>query len=262
MKIAGLEPLTLQDYPGELAAVIFTAGCNLRCPYCHNPELVAQEEDDAKLFSSKEILAFLEKRSPYLDAVVISGGEPLINKGLISYLKKIKDLGYKIRIDTNGTRPEVLDELLSEKLLDMVGWDYKLPLNRYPEFLPGHKSSAGATRAKGKKIIAALKQTGEILSNSEIEVEIRTTAVPELITSSDIAKISQEIAEFTSSDNNQCKRERVFPSSYVIQGFRNERVLSQSFSSVSPYSLNQLQEFKAIATKYINSDTVKIRKNL
>ena len=263
MKIAGLEPLTLQDYPGEIAAVIFTAGCNLRCPYCHNPELVRTGSElssernmnqknymnqETDLFPEKEILDFLKDRQQYLDAVVISGGEPLIQPDLVDFSGQIKELGYKIRLDTNGTLPLTLQQLLDQELLDMVGWDYKLPHKRYQELT--------VNQQQNQKITVKIFQTGELLSQSGIPLEIRTTAVPGLLTAEDIEEIAREISEHKFSPEL---------TTYVIQGFRNQRVLDQSFSKITPYSLEKLQEFKKRAEKQLadnNITDVIIRKNI
>lgn len=260
MKIAGLEPLTLQDYPGEIAAVFFTTGCNLRCPYCHNPELVEACSD---IFSENEILDFLKDRQQYLDAIVISGGEPLTQPDLVDFAARAKKLGYKIRLDTNGTRPAVLQKLINQKLLDMVGWDYKLPRQRYQELLPVRdqdqhpdcNTSADSIKDKqageqAHKLPDKIFQTGQLLSRSAIPLEIRTTAVPGLVTAKDIKEIAREIAELNFKQDL----------TYAIQGFRNQQVLDQSLAKITPYSLKKLQEFQELAEKYL-ADVI-IRKNI
>jgi len=130
MKIAGLQKTTLIDYPGEVACTIFLFGCNFRCGFCHNPELVLKDTGEG--FSEENVLKFLKERKGKLDAVCISGGEPLMSLDF-DFVRKIKSLGYKIKIDTNGSYPERLKELIDEGLVDAVAMDIKASRERYPE---------------------------------------------------------------------------------------------------------------------------------
>ena len=131
MNIAGWQKVSLIDYPEKICSILFTQGCNFRCPYCHNPELVEPALFREPL-SEKEIFAFLEKRKGKIDAVSITGGEPTIQPDLVEFILPMKDIGYLIKLDTNGSRPDVLGKLISEKLLDYIAMDVKAPLNRYP----------------------------------------------------------------------------------------------------------------------------------
>ncbi len=240
VKFAGIQPTSLIDFPDQIATVLFTAGCNLRCPYCHNHELI--EAELKNYYSEADILEILEERQDFIDGVSITGGEPLLQPDLAGFIKKVKELDLLVKLDTNGMLPDRLQELVEAELLDLVAWDYKLPAGRYDEL--GGPGDADAAR---KRLI----QSGNILTEArdrgEIEVEVRTTVVPELISHQDIEIIARELAE------------RSFDR-YVIQNFRPEEVLVDYFSKISPFSREVLQEFKVLAEKYIGE--VKIRDNI
>ena len=129
MKIAGLQKLTLLDYPEHLACIVFTQGCNFNCGYCQNSELINFNSDD--LIDENEVLEFLKKRVGILSGVVISGGEPTIQKDLIDFIKKVKSLGYKVKLDTNGTNPEILKKLIDNELIDYIAMDIKHTFTKY-----------------------------------------------------------------------------------------------------------------------------------
>ena len=133
MILGGLQKLTLIDYPGHIAATVFTVGCNFRCPFCHNPELVISQFPISQfpIFWKKNFLNFLRKRRGKLEGVCITGGEPTIQPDIVEFIRKIKNLGYKVKLDTNGTRPDVLRLLYAEKLLDFVAMDIKNSLENY-----------------------------------------------------------------------------------------------------------------------------------
>jgi len=135
MRTAHVEPTSLIDYPGRVAAVLFTAGCNFRCPFCHNAELVLPEKVCAlRLLNLDEVLAFLAERRGFLDGLVVTGGEPTIQEDLASLLTEVKRLGLLVKLDTNGSRPLVFEDLLERELVDYVALDVKAPFERYPEF--------------------------------------------------------------------------------------------------------------------------------
>jgi pyruvate formate lyase activating enzyme len=180
MRIGGFLKSSLIEYPGMVSAVIFTQGCNFRCPYCHNPELVEKERFGRPL-PEAEILAFLEKRRGLLDAVVISGGEPTLQEDLSSFMQRIRNLGYLIKLDTNGTNPEIISELIRKGLVDYIAMDIKAPLEQYSE-----ASGVSCDRDRLKASLA-------ILSTAGIEVEFRTTVVENLHSEEDIIKISELI---------------------------------------------------------------------
>jgi len=130
MQISGLQKLTLIDYPGKLACTIFLFGCNFKCGFCHNPELVFTNGQKA-FYSEKDVLDFLDKRKKYLDGVCITGGEPLINPDLKDLLEKIKEKGFLIKVDTNGSNPELLKEIIEQKLIDYTAMDIKTDAESY-----------------------------------------------------------------------------------------------------------------------------------
>ena len=180
MKIGGLIKFTLIDYPGHVAAVVFTQGCNFRCRYCHNPELVYPHLLQESM-PKDDVLSFLRKRKGTLEGVVITGGEPTLHLGLIDFMAEIKALGYKIKLDTNGTKPEVLQEAIERQLVDFVAMDLKAPLEKYSlitgvEFDP--------------KII---QKSMDMIVASGLPYEFRTTYDKEVLTDKDIQAISDSV---------------------------------------------------------------------
>ncbi len=165
MRIAGLQKLTLLDYPGLLACTVFTCGCNFRCPFCHNASLVLPERRGEGL-AAEEVLDFLRGRQGLLDGVVLSGGEPLLQEDLPAFLRRIRELGFPVKLDTNGSFPERLEELLAEGLLAYVAMDVK----NAPALYAG---TAGLSRLE----IAKLERSRDLLLHGEIPYEFRTTVV-------------------------------------------------------------------------------------
>jgi pyruvate formate lyase activating enzyme len=137
LQIGGLQKLSLIDYPGTPAAIVFTQGCNMFCPYCHNPQLVFPDRFE-KTLNENEILYFLKKRQNLLKGVVITGGEPTLQNDLYNFIKKIKNLKFLVKLDTNGTSPETLQELIHEKLIDFIAMDIKAPAKKYKWFFKGN----------------------------------------------------------------------------------------------------------------------------
>ncbi len=177
MKIGGLLRFSLIDYPKKIAAVIFTQGCNFRCSYCHNPELVIPQQFKTPLPEGK-VLAFLEKRKNQLEGVVISGGEPTVQKDLLSFLQKIRLMGYAIKLDTNGSHPEVLQEAIDRKLVDCVAMDIKAPLEKY------------CLVTQSRDYAENIKKSIDVIITSSLPHEFRTTYVQSLLSSEDIPKMS------------------------------------------------------------------------
>lgn len=177
MIISGMQKLTLLDYPGKTAAIIFTYGCNFRCPFCHNALLVTGGCTDT--LSEEEVFAFLEKRKGILDAVCITGGEPTLQKDLKQFILKVRSLGYSVKLDTNGTAPDVLEELLAENLLDYVAMDIKNTPEKY-------SLTAGADVD-----INNILKSMEIIKNKAPDYEFRTTVTRELHTQADISAVAE-----------------------------------------------------------------------
>lgn len=180
MIIGGFQKMTVQDFPGKIACIIFTHGCNFRCPFCHNATLVTEESDQ---FTEDEILSYLIKRQGVLDGVCISGGEPLIHgEEIFSLMQKIKDLGYLIKLDTNGYLPNRLQQALDRGLVDYVAMDIKNCLDKYPQ-----------TAGLGSIDTESIKKSIDIIKESGIDYEFRTTVTKELHTPQDFVKIGELI---------------------------------------------------------------------
>lgn len=180
MLIKGFQKLTLLDFPGHTACTVFTGGCNLRCPFCHNALLVTGETDD--IISEEEIFRHLKKRRGVLDGVAVTGGEPLLQKDIESFLYEIKCEGYHVKLDTNGTFPDRLKDILALDLADYVAVDIKNSKEKYAETvgIPGFD-------------ISPVEKTVELLLNSKIDYEFRTTVVDGFHTTDDIIKIAEWI---------------------------------------------------------------------
>ncbi|MCK9328401.1 MAG: anaerobic ribonucleoside-triphosphate reductase activating protein [Candidatus Cloacimonetes bacterium] len=179
MVIGGLQKSSLIDYPGKVTCIIFTQGCNFACPWCHNGSLLNQSKES--LISEKTIFEFLNQRINLLDAVTITGGEPTIQKKLIPFLYKLRKLPFLIKLDTNGYNPKVLNEIVANKLVDYVAMDVKAPL---------HKYSLLTNTAVN---VTLIKESIQIIKQSGIDYEFRTTYVAGLLNENDLVTISQEI---------------------------------------------------------------------
>lgn len=179
----GLQKLTLLDFPGQVACTLFTRGCNMRCPFCHNALLVT-EAHKQKTYKNEEILAFLKKRVGILDGIAITGGEPTLMNGLREFIIEARALGYKIKLDTNGTRPEVLRSLLEERLVDYVAMDIKNSREKY-----------GVTVGFDKSYdLSPIDESISILMNGDVDFEFRTTVSKTFHTEEDILKIGEWLA--------------------------------------------------------------------
>jgi len=177
MRIKGLQKTTLIDYPDKVACTIFTFGCNFRCPYCHNPELVI--EDETKEIPQEEILKFLEERKDFFDGVCVTGGEPTFHRDLPELLKKIKRLDLAVKLDTNGTNPETVEQLIKNKLVDYIAMDIKAPLKKYEQVV------------KEKVDLEKIKRSVELTKNSGIDYEFRMTVPPETFYEKDFTEIGK-----------------------------------------------------------------------
>lgn len=179
MKIGGLEKITLIDYPGKVACMIYTIGCNFRCPYCHNPELV---DETADVLSEEKIFEFLHSRKSLIDGVVITGGEPTMHDDLLEFIQKIKSMGFLIKLDSNGTRPEMIKQALDSNLVDYIAMDIKSPLESYSQQVARPVNTD------------AVRESISIIMNSSIEYEFRTTVVKQLLSEEAIESIAKSIA--------------------------------------------------------------------
>jgi pyruvate formate lyase activating enzyme len=230
MLISGLQKLTLMDYPDKVSAVLFTPGCNFRCGFCHNSEFVLPEKlkkIKKDFLKFEEVLEFLKKRKDFLDGVVFCGGEPTIHSDLADCIKKVKDLGFLIKLDTNGTNPQVLKNLLQEKLLDYIAMDLK-----FDEF---NQDIYGINFDFNK-----LLQSIEIIENAKIDYEFRTTLIKEYHSKEKLFSMSKMI-----------KKESL----WAWQKFDNKNTLSKKFNDKSSYTekeiLNLKEEFLNLGFKII-----------
>jgi pyruvate formate lyase activating enzyme len=191
MLIAGFQKLTLLDYPGKLATTVFTVGCSFRCPFCHNPELVVGTGIEPVSASvEKEFFEFLKKRKGKLEGVCITGGEPTIQPNIIEFIAKIRKMGFFVKLDTNGTRPDVLKKVIDEKLVDYIAMDIKNKPRKYLS-TAGYGKLAG--RAYGKAVLERVKLSVDLIMNSRIPYEFRTTAVPGIHNEKDFLAIAKWI---------------------------------------------------------------------
>lgn len=194
MEIAHLRLPSLVDYPGKVAAVVWTVGCNLRCPFCYNAELVIPERAASlPRRGAEEVLSLLAARAKLLDGVVVTGGEPTLHPDLPGFLGEIKRLGLLVKLDTNGTRPEVVGHLLAEGLLDYVALDVKAPFVRYPEFTGLHPSGHG-TPELVPDLVVRVQEAVALIRERAPDYEFRTTVAPGLA-EEDLIAIAREVRE-------------------------------------------------------------------
>ncbi len=227
LEIKGLQKTSLIDYSPYTSCVVFLAGCDFRCPFCQNPDLVLNPEK-LDTIKKEDFFEFLKKRKKWLDGACITGGEPTLYKELPEFIKQIKDLGYKLKLDTNGNNPDMLKELV--KLADYVAMDIKSSLEKYDE-------SAGV-----KVDIEKIKKSVEIIKNSGIDWEFRMTVVPALHSQEDFEKIGKWL--------KGAKR-------FFLQQFSNKICLDKSFEKITPFSKEDMEEFKVILSKYISKVEVR-----
>ena len=185
LKIGGLQKMTLLDYPGKAACTIFLSGCNFKCPFCHNRDLVFIPER-YEYFDVNDIMEYLEKRKGILDGVAISGGEPLLQENLHTLIERIRELGYQVKLDTNGAYPKRLKEVVEKGLVDYVAMDIKNSPDKYARTLGMNPESFS---------LDPIRESVEFLKSSQIEHEFRTTVVRELHTAEDLLKIGRWLGE-------------------------------------------------------------------
>ena len=225
MKISGFNKLTLVDYPQKMAAIVFTAHCNMMCPYCHNSDLVLHA-NEAEEIPHSYILEFLEKRKNFLDGLVISGGEPLVHKDIEDFIKKVRALGYSIKLDTNGTFPDQLEHLVTSGLIDYVAMDIKNDLENYG-------TTIGVKNFKTDKIERSI----QFLLSGKVDYEFRTTTVNSLHYEKNFENISSLI--------KGCSR-------YYLQSFvANENTICKNLTS--PSENDMLNYLKILKDRGINA---------
>ncbi len=227
MLIGGIQKFSLIDYPGKICAIVFTQGCNFRCPYCHNPELI---NPGRSIISEDELLSFLEKRKGRLDAVEITGGEPTLQNDLVASLKRIKEMGYSVKLDTNGSRPEVIEKLIESRVVDYLAMDIKAPLEKYREITC---SDIDPDR---------IRDSIDLIMGSRLDNEFRTTIVKSQLSKEDILEIGRLI-----------KGARL----YVLQKFVPSKTLNPRFLDERTYSDTEFEHLKDALKSYVIKCTIR-----
>lgn len=219
MIIGGLQKTSLLDFPEKIAAIVFTMGCDFRCGYCHNPELINGE---AKI---KEVFEFLKTRQGKLDGVVITGGEPCLQKDLPEFIKQVKELGFAVKLDTNGSFPEMLEKVLPD--LDYVAMDIKAPLEKYSQIVNVDVDTS--------KILKSI----EVLKNGGVDYEFRTTVVKSQLSFEDFEKIGQLIQGAPR---------------YYLQRFEASKILDKSLENEKTYSTEEFERIIDILKSYVKAE--------
>lgn len=219
MIIGGLQKTSLLDFPEKIAAIVFTMGCNFRCGYCHNPELINGE---AKI---EEVFEFLKTRQGKLDGVVITGGEPCLQKDLPEFIKQVKELGFAVKLDTNGSFPEMLEKVLPD--LDYVAMDIKAPLEKYSQIVNVDVDTL--------KILKSI----EVLKNGGVDYEFRTTVVKSQLSFEDFEKIGQLIQGAPR---------------YYLQRFEASKILDKSLENEKTYSTEEFERIIDILKSYVKAE--------
>jgi len=230
LKIVGFSKTSLLDWDGHVVATVYLQGCNWRCLYCHNPDLVPGEATYEEL-DFEEIAEYIRGNSDFLDGIAISGGEPMIHPDLPILIAKIRDLGMKVKLDTNGSNPGMLEDLLGSGMLDYVAMDIKAPLNeKYKEIV------------KVNVDLDAIKRSIRLLMTSDVDYEFRTTIVPFLLEEKDI----ESIAAFIGGAKK-----------YALHQFKNDTTLEKKMELVSPYPEERVRAMGDIAKAYVRKVVVR-----
>lgn len=236
MKIGGWQKQGLIDFPGKMSTIVFTAGCNFRCRYCHNPGLVLPSLiKQQELINEQEILAYIHKYLHLLDAVVITGGEPTIQPGLREFIKKIKALSLLVKLDTNGSNPGIIQELVDENMVDYIAMDIKAPLDSQ-----SYATITGV--AMDNADMAKIKQSIKIIKEAEIQSEFRCTVARELVSKEDLLTIARQIGP---ADH------------FSIQNFRDNQVLDPGCRYFTSYNEDELASILSVMEEYF--DKVEVR---
>jgi len=232
MIFGGFQKQSLIDYPGKLACILFTSGCNFTCPYCHNPDLVGKPGSRCPTLATEAVFDFLDKRRKFLEGVVISGGEPTLHPDLATVCNQIKGMGYKIKLDTNGSHPEVLSRLIQNLLVDYLAMDIKTDPAAYPRAISPQNTTE------------SIQQSISLVMDCGLPYEFRTTCVPPFVDESILNKIVRRI-----------KGARYF----ALQRFKAEKVLSPAFfqKELPPYSRKDLNRFQTLAAPWVQTCIVR-----
>ncbi|WP_129595874.1 anaerobic ribonucleoside-triphosphate reductase activating protein [Anaerophilus nitritogenes] len=221
--IVGHEKTSFIDYPEQICTMYFLGGCNFLCSYCHNAHVVYSKEN---AITKEEVFTFLKKRKKFIDAVCISGGEPTIYQGLYAFIVQIKEQGFLVKLDTNGTNPVMIERLINEKLIDYIAMDIKAPFSKYETITNTHGN------------MDHIKRSIEIIKNSNIEYEFRTTVCEELLNTEDIL----EIAKYLKGSKK-----------YILQNFRDGETILGGQNVFHPYEFEVLEDIKKEIEDYFES---------
>ncbi len=230
MVIGGLEKFSLIDYPGHLSAIVFTKNCNFRCHFCYNPMLVWPDtgdriQEDHPIINEDDLLDFLKSRIGKLDAVVITGGEPTLHSDLPGFITKIKEMKFKVKLDTNGTNPQMIAKLIEDNLIDYIAMDLKAPLDKY-DLVVGVQPD-----------IKKIKNSIFILMEGKLPYEFRTTIVPELLNKNDIKKMGETIKG---------------AKQWYLQQFISETdLVNKNFNNAPSYTEEELKKMEEIGCAYV-----------
>ena len=226
MVFGGLQKNSLIDYPGKISCVLFTSGCNFDCPYCHNPELAKGCASYSPFSTESGVYDFLDSRKAFLDGVVISGGEPTLQKDLVSLCEKVKNMGYPVKLDTNGSRPQVIKQLIDNGLVDYIAMDIKTDPFNYSPLIKKN--------CKPDNIISSIS----IIMESDLAYEFKTTCIKPIVNKNVIESISRRIKGAML---------------YALQQFQNTDVLHPEFfqENEEPYDYDELLDFKSIAQPWV-----------
>ena len=240
MLIGGLQKTTLIDYPGKIACTVFTVGCNFRCPYCHNKDLLSPalfKKAKIEEISQKDFFDFLKKRKSILDGVCITGGEPTVHNDLPEFIGKMKQLGYSVKLDSNGSNPEMLEKLIKKKLIDYIAMDLKGPFDEYKKFI--------GTKISKMSILRSM----DILVQSGLPYEFRTTVVPGLHDKKNLVKLAKQLEKSTGNWRLAADSLKWF-----FQTFKPQNCLDSKYLKIQPYSNKQMNEI-LLAVKKILPNT-------
>lgn len=251
--IAGLHKTSLIDYPSKIAATVFLSTCNFRCSFCHNPSLFERGE----VLSEDDVLLTLQKRHGFIDGVCVTGGEPTLQSGLSAFLAKIKALPLLVKLDTNGSQPDVLRHLLDQKLLDYVAMDFKTTIDDYPSL----------TKSADQNICTKILTSIELLIAADIPVEFRTTVVPSVHTTEKILSMAKFLQDKLATKEKESPVSVTQPhqavtakntpqkegTSWYLQQFIPEHAFDQSLAKTSPLTVQELQNLTQQANVFVKT---------
>jgi pyruvate formate lyase activating enzyme len=230
LPIVGIERLSLRDYPGKICANLIIPGCNFRCPYCSEGELIFGFIPMPKI-SEDKVIAFLHPRLGFLDGVCLTGGEPTVHTELPTFLERLKSIGSLVKLDTNGSHPRRLAHVLGRRLVDYIAMDVKFPLNKYQETV-GYGITPGE-----------LLDSIQLIRRSGVDYEFRTTVVPGLVDEGDLLEIANTL--------RGSKR-------YVLQGFKPGSSLSKACAATEPYSAEVMRRFRDLVAPFVGEAKLRI----